>query len=395
VPGRLPQVVFITDIVTPYMVAVLEALAKRVHLTAVFCARAGSRGAGWAFDEPFPFRFRLLDGPAVRLRGRDAADIYPNPKILRVLIAERPAAVISGAFSLPTILAAAYARLTGARLIIHSDGTAYSERGLGWGQLLARHALLREATACVGNSQPAVQRFVGLGALPDRVFHAPHTTNIAPLHAVARKRFASPDPDARTAVVLHVGRLIPRKGITRLLQAMARATPHASLRLVLVGDGSDGPRLRRLAQELGITRDVEFRGFVDQPALPEVYAEADIFAFPTLSDPFGIALLEAAGAGLPLVASPFGGATLELIEDGRNGFIREPDDIVGWSDALVALARDPHLRRMLGTRAHEATLDRTPDAAAARYADAVHAALEWPRNSTRAPTARRRRLLVG
>jgi hypothetical protein len=57
-PPRATKVAFITDIVTPYMVAVLEALAQRVDLVALFCAHTGSRGADWAFAEPFAFRHR-------------------------------------------------------------------------------------------------------------------------------------------------------------------------------------------------------------------------------------------------------------------------------------------------------------------------------------------------
>jgi hypothetical protein len=55
-----------------------------------------------------------------------------------------------------------------------------------------------------------------------------------------------------------------------------------------------------------------------------------------------------------------------------------PRDIAGWSRALVALARDPALRRRLGDRAHETTLDRTPERAASGYLAAVHAALRAP-----------------
>jgi glycosyltransferase involved in cell wall biosynthesis len=142
-----------------------------------------------------------------------------------------------------------------------------------------------------------------------------------------------------------------------------------------VGSGPEEPRLRELAADLGLGTDVEFRGFVDQPELAAVYAEADIFAFPTLDDPFGIVVLEAAAAGLPVVASPFGGATLDLIEDGHNGFVIDPNDIVGWACALTRLADDPSLRQRLGSRAHQVTLTRTSAHAAEGYVEAVHSAL--------------------
>ena len=371
--GVRPRVVFLTDIVTPYMVAVLDELAKRVDLAAVFCSRTGSRGGEWAFDDAFGFRYRVLQGPTIA-RSWDAADLYPNPRILMSLSRERPDVVISGAFSFPSLFAALYGRLSGAMLVIHSDGTSHSERGLNQLQLVARKILVREVAVCVGNSEPAVERFVELGVEPDRVFRAPHTTNIAPLHALARSRDPS-RPRSRPPAVLHVGRLIPRKGVDRLLRAFAHARERVALRLILVGSGPQEPRLRELAADLGLGTDVEFRGFVDQPELAAVYAEADVFAFPTLDDPFGIVVLEAAAAGLPVVASPFGGATLDLIEDGRNGFVIDPNDIVGWARALIRLGEDPSLRQRLGSRAHQVTLTRTPVHAADGYVEAVHSAL--------------------
>jgi len=382
-PLRATKVAFVTDIVTPYMVAVLGALAERVDLTALFCAQTGTRGAGWSFEEPFPFRHRVLSGPALHRRTPDAADLYPNPRILAALLRSRPDVVISGAFSFPSLSGALYGRLAGGGLIIHSDGTSHSERVLGRAHLLARRVLLHEAAACVANSEPAAERFIELGAPPTVVFRAPHTTNIAPFHAVARAR--RPPTEGAPVTVLHVGRLIPRKGVDRLVRAIAVASPKIALRLVVVGAGPEETRLRDLAAQLDVADSVEFRGFVDQPGLPAVYAEADVFAFPTLDDPFGIVLLEAMAAGLPVVASPFGGATPDLVEDGRNGFVADPGDTPAWANALVTLARDPDLRGRLGARAHDATRDRTPANAADGYTAAVRAALRTDRRTRRRP----------
>jgi len=364
-----PRVAFLTDIPTPYMVAVLRAFGRRVDLTAVFCAERGGRGGDWVFGEDLGFRYRMLGGLRIERRNRDNAAVYPTPRILGALIAERPAAVISPAFSFPTVSAAVYGAVTGTPLVIHSDGTAQSERAFGRARHVARRLLLPRAAACVGNSVPAMERFVELGVPPERVFRAPHATDIAPFQAVAGQRGSRSGP----LTVLHVGRLIPRKGIDRLLRGAAAAATEVPLRIMLVGTGPEEAALRRLAAELRL--DVEFRGFVDQPGLPAVYAEADVFAFPTLDDPFGIVVLEAAASGLPLLASPFAGATADIVRDGVNGFVADPDDSAAWARALVALARDPELRRRLGHAAHEAVRDRTPERAADGYAEAVGAVL--------------------
>ena len=106
-----------------------------------------------------------------------------------------------------------------------------------------------------------------------------------------------------------------------------------------------------------------------------MYRQADVFAFPTLDDPFGMVLLEAVASGLPVVASPFAGATGDLVEEGRNGFVVDPGDGRGWAAALVALATDPALRRRLGLRSAESTRTRTPDRAADVYTRAIYSTL--------------------
>ena len=62
-----------TDIVTPYMVAVLEALARECALTALFCSRSGTRGLAWSFDGPLPFGHELIEGFAAGARSPAAA----------------------------------------------------------------------------------------------------------------------------------------------------------------------------------------------------------------------------------------------------------------------------------------------------------------------------------
>jgi glycosyltransferase involved in cell wall biosynthesis len=366
-----PKVVFLTDVVTPYMVTVLTALSELVDLTVLFCSESGSRSMDWRFGKALPFRHRVIGG--LTIPRDDAMDYHLSPRIVTSLVRAKPQAVICSGFSVPTLYAAIYSRTRGAALIVHSDGTSYSERGLSPAQKAARAVLLRVASAFVANSEPAAERFVELGMAPARVWRAPHSTNMQPLWHVAEERRYEQNGSVR---LLAVGRLIPRKGIDKLLVALERARRRqVDIRLVLVGSGPEERRLRDLARQLGLD-NVEFRGFVDQPGLPACYAESDVFVFPTLDDPYGIALLEAAAAGLPLVASPFAGATVDLVRDGECGLVADPNDADALADALVAVASDPQVRERMGRAAHRVTLMRTPEAAAAGYAEAVAAAME-------------------
>jgi glycosyltransferase involved in cell wall biosynthesis len=277
----------------------------------------------------------------------------------------RPDVVISGGFSFPSLYAAAYCHACGARLLVQSDGTSRSEATLGREQRLTRRALARAAHGAVGNSAAAVDRLAELGFR--RVFAAPHTSDIERYLDVGRARVG---PGEGALRLVTVGRLLAAKGIDLLLRAVAAArTDGVDVDLVIVGEGDDEQRLRALAAELGLT-DVQWCGFVEPRDLPAPLARADVFAFPTLGDTFGIVLLEAAAAGLALIASPFAGATRDLVADGASGVVVDPTDTVAFARAIAMLASDPALRGRMGRAAHHRAAERTP----ARTADAYLAA---------------------
>jgi glycosyltransferase involved in cell wall biosynthesis len=366
------RVAFVTDIPTPYMTTVMAALAERVDLVAIFCSAEGTRGLGWELGE-LPFRHEIVGGFTRRRPiHTGGTDLHLSPRVLSALFRHSPDAVITGAFSIPSVYAAAYCAVRRAPLIIHSDGTEHSEEPLTRLQRASRAILVPLAHAAAANSKPAAERFLQLGFAPERVHLVPHSTNLQPLLDAGEGRDHGRAGELR---VLATGRLISRKGIDHLLRAYAlAAAERPGIALRIVGSGPAEPDLRRLAAELGVTP--EFAGFVDQPHLPAAYADAEAYVFPTLRDPFGIVVLEAAASGLPIVASPYGGATPDLIDDERTGLVRDPRDRHALAAALVRLADDPELRRRLGDAARDEARRRTPEASAAGYAEAVSLALQ-------------------
>jgi glycosyltransferase involved in cell wall biosynthesis len=368
------RVTFIVDIPTPYHVAVFRALSERVHLEVLFGSHRAARGLGWDLGE-LGFSHRVVGG-SMRARQEGLA-LYLSPRLLAALHSTRPQAVISTSFSVPSLYASWYCRAHGIPLLIQSDGTAHYELGYGRARMAARRYFARAASGAVGNSSPSIDRFIELGFPQDRVFAAPHASDLRAYHAVARQREYGPRPDGSFRV-LACGRLMGRKGYDRLLEAIALACrSRPGMRVAFVGSGPDDARLRARAAELAI--DAEFRGFIDQHALPSAYADADAFVFPTLNDTFGFVLLEAMAAGLPVIASPYAGATVDLLRDGENGLVRDPFDVPAWAHALECLADDAALRERLGTAAKASVVDRTPARTADGYAAAVQAVLRRAR----------------
>lgn len=365
---RIPRVVFLTDIITPYFLPTFEELSARLDLVVVFCAATGSRGMEWSINRAeLAFDHCVVAGVVVGRGNPDGTDYYVDPRILAKVMKLSPDVIISGGFSVPTAYAALHGAARRSRLVIYSDGTSVSEAKLSVAQRLVRHILVPRASAAVAKSKDAAARFVELGVAPSAVFEAPHTTSLAPLWGLP---LAQPTVPSEGLTVLSVGRLIERKGLAQLIRAVGIAQREASVRLRIVGTGPAESALRSVVREAKVA-DVTFAGFVQQSELPAVYAAADVFAFPTRRDPFGIAALEAAAAGLPLLSSPYAGSTADLVEEGVSGYVVDPEDLTAVAARLVTLARSPELRLRLGYAARARTRHRTPAAAADGYARAV------------------------
>ena len=94
--------------------------------------------------------------------------------------------------------------------------------------------------------------------------------------------------------------------------------------------------------------NVHFAGFVNQAALPRVYAACDVFVLPSENETWGLAINEAMCAGLPIVASSEIGCVPDLVHDGCNGRTFSAGDVGGLTEALQPLLTDPELRRRMG-----------------------------------------------
>jgi glycosyltransferase involved in cell wall biosynthesis len=151
-------------------------------------------------------------------------------------------------------------------------------------------------------------------------------------------------------LVTFVGRLVPIKRVDVLLRAFAEAVGREPrLRLAVVGDGELRRELEQLARSLGLTESVAFLGYRED--LEDIAAAADVAALTSDNEGTPVSLIEAAAAGLPLVATDAGGVA-EVVPDGC-GFVVARGDHRAVGDALARLAADPALRTELGARARE------------------------------------------
>jgi len=120
------------------------------------------------------------------------------------------------------------------------------------------------------------------------------------------------------------------------------------LRMVVAGDGPLGEPLRTLARELGIQDRVVFLGLCER--VPTVMRALDIFVLASKFETFGVVLLEAKAAGIPVVATDINEIP-EIVRNNQDGLLFPSGDVQKLASAFVNLAKNPELRRSLGQQA--------------------------------------------
>lgn len=231
------------------------------------------------------------------------------------------------------------ARLAGLRVVslVYQN---YDETPL---KMMASRILLRWPERVIAGSRDVARFLIDTLDVPgDSVVTIP--CGIVPVPALPRRRSCTGGP-----VLVTVGRLVERKGHRVLLEALpiVRAR-YPTVTLRIVGDGPLRRELERAALDAGVADAVEFAGTVYPTG--RMLASADVFVFPSLVEPQGLAILEAVAANLPVVASRTGGIP-ELLDDGLDGVLATPGDPADLASAILRMLDDPALRAACVARA--------------------------------------------
>jgi phosphatidylinositol alpha-1,6-mannosyltransferase len=149
-----------------------------------------------------------------------------------------------------------------------------------------------------------------------------------------------------------VGRLVHRKGFDLAIKAMPDIwKTRPEVHLAILGNGPELANLQKLAASLDRPSQVHFFTNPDDQFLASAYARASALAFPARQqgadvEGFGIVCLEAAAAGVPVVATSTGGIA-EAVQDGQTGFLVEPDNLGSLAAAVLRVVGDPGLRHRM------------------------------------------------
>jgi glycosyltransferase involved in cell wall biosynthesis len=277
----------------------------------------------------------------------------------RALSRADPDCVVVWEYGAPSLRALAWCRRHRRAYAIFTECTPQIDSMLpGW-QLALHRRLARAADAMITASSAARRRLRGFGVPDDRIHVALQAADVERFRGAAAAR-------GEGFKIISVGRLVPDKNFATLIRAVPRGAE-----LDIVGTGFLEDELKQLAARHAAR--VSFRGHVSPEQLPALYAAADAYALVSTYEPFGVAIREAAAAGLPIVCSRRAGAAGDVAIEGRNAFLVDPLDPKAIADALARLASDPELRARMG--AESRAIDRETDGMEVdAFVDAVTAA---------------------
>ena len=382
--SRPTTVCLIQDYLPPYRIPLFTkiAAADGIDFTLLLMARRDANYAQWAdLWRDLPFDCTLVEGWRFRLKSENESGF--NPALLFMLIRKRPDVVICSGFSLNTIFAILYRLVFRKRAIVWTEATATTESYLSYPRLRTwmRRVLARWVDAFVDAGTEArdyahallspgrrVPFFRSYNAIDNEAFAARCEAfrQDAPAFAAFRKRFAPRN-------ILYSGQLIERKNIGRLLDVYAEVSRRSPtpVGLILIGQGplEDSVKERRRAENLD---HLYAEGFQLADDYHKYFAVADAFVLLSTYDCNPLVIFESLAAGLPTICSRHAGNAADFIENGKNGYIVDPDDVPVVADRILAVLNTAD-RATMAAAARDTVRKANYDAAAQAFIDAVRA----------------------
>jgi glycosyltransferase involved in cell wall biosynthesis len=373
----------LTNEISPYRIPLYDAMGRTPEWDfRVFTCVDREAGRQWDLERDLSFHHqRSFSFSYLARRRRTSVAAFDAQAQIHVPVGHfldlcrfRPDVVISAEFGFRTLTAAAYATLFRAKLVVWWEGTCHTSRSCTRGQRLLRRLLHRRPHAYVCNGRESRRYLEMLGVPPGKVFEVGQAVDagrLQPSWTAAEREACRRELGISGLCYLYTGRLIPLKGIDRLLDAWRQFTRQAGVEatLLLVGDGALRGSLEEQAARAGL-QNVVFHGFVQPSQMPRIYGAADFYVLPSLEDCWSLAVEEAMASGLPVIDSRYNGGS-ELIVEGENGWVADPVDVADLAGKLSAAWEARDRRKAIGRCAQRAVQRMSIDNVVARLRAAV------------------------
>ncbi len=278
-----------------------------------------------------------------------------------------PDLILSVQLGLRTALAVLYRfRRPKVKLILWATLSRHTEARRHWLRRALRRWIVRHIDGAFVNGRQG-EEYLRLLGYRGTVTRIPYAIDEDPFRGGVYR------PAAGVFRLIYAGQLVPQKGLKPfcdMLNRWCESHPEVRIDLDLVGDGHDARSIRTLLTEPNLA--ITIFPFMDRKRLAARYHQADIFAFPTLGDEWGVVVNEAMLAGLPVLGSIYSQAVVEMVDEGATGWRFDPRDeksVLSAFDRCFGSGVE-QLEEMT-LHAQERILAFSPDRIAARALDAM------------------------
>lgn len=337
------NVLFITNIPSPYRVKFFSCLSRFCNLTVLYeMKQASNRNKDWkadnavSFNEIYMHTHQLIDDGGITF------DIF---RYLKKGIYDL---IVVGTHGTPTAkLAMMYMRLRRIPYILNVDGMLSAEipEKSKLNRLL-RGIMFKGASAYITSGRDTIKYLKDIGVKSSNMYTY-HFSSVTEADVLKRVVTSEEKQSLKKELAIRekkmfisVARFIPKKGLDLLIKAF-RGIPDGDIALVLIGGDKSvyTPLLETLPAN--VRSRIYFPGFMSKERLYQYYKAADIFVLPTHHDEWGLVINEALACGLPVITTNRCGAGLEAIKDGENGILVNHTDEDALKNVMMDFLRNP------------------------------------------------------
>lgn len=333
----MKKILIIHNIISPIRVYLFNELRqfyadKGISFKVLFLSET-DKNRDWKTEKNMNFDFEILDNVAIRIHGKDLNTFFINKNILSVLDRERPDTIIADGWdNFASYVANYWCRKHGKKYILWSGSTAFEK---SWRRTLFSplvNYLIKRTEHFLAYGTRAKEYLISLGAKPESIQILYNSIDID-YFSENSKKFSTDDRNKlkeklgikTSKTIMFSGRLIEMKGIFEMIEGFGEYRKQdQDLSLLLMGSGPDENKLKKFIASKNV-KNVIFTKFIQYTELYKYYSISDMLLFPTRQDIWGLVVNEAMACGLPVIATDVAGASIDLIEEGKNGYIIQPN----------------------------------------------------------------------
>ncbi len=323
------RIAMLNNIPSPYSVDLFRCLQNQYPDTEFyFIFTSGSEdNRNWNTDFSDLRHAYVLKSKVIRLKTVfDQRYVHLPANIRETLDRIDPDAVIAKEYNPSALQSLSWCRKHKKKYIHVTEGTLNSEKKLNPIQKLSRKRIISGADYLIGASTRSKEKLLAWGADEDKTDICYLTFDFSRMGQIERRPVKGS--------LLYVGSMAERKGIDLLIRALPYVKSDFVLNIVGNGTAEQENALKRMADELNVSQKIRWCGYLEGEELYQKYAEAEVFVLPTREDCFGMVLLEAMVMGLPIVSSKYADGAYDIVKEGINGYLADPEKPEEFAGAL-------------------------------------------------------------